>query len=932
MFLKSIELFGFKSFADRCKLDFTDGVSALLGPNGCGKSNVVDAIKWVLGEQATKSLRAERMEDVIFNGTENRKALNVAEVTLTLANDEGILPIDQSEIAVRRRLYRSGESEYYINGAAVKLRELRELFYDTGIGKSAYSIMEQGKIDQVLSNKPEERRTIFEEAATITKYRFKGQEAERKLSKTEENVRQVESILAEVQRSYNSLEKQAAKTQRYRELKDQLFDLELDRELLKLRRLIEDRDTREKKLKETAKKRDSIREKIDTANENVESSLDEVNAMEAQLVEKQKRLYGIEIERGNFDGRIAMLEERRQELNDSIESQRQRAKAIRAKIDSGHGDVVEREKALTELGTRLTDIQNNIAEFRSHIESAGERIRENNDSIKSRRTEISDLESENDTLGSELRTLTDRIVSELDTRLKESGYRASDRQEKGERFEQTIATLKRTIESKRNQLNDRSQTAGEEPAALREALSVALDALSELKEGAESVERAGSDYRESIPSFLDEFLAPEGTLTRKREIDRRSDEIRERTRTLREEIEGLEKENRELTEKINEYRGTLEQLRMNDVQVQTQQKAQTDALERVKREIEEQRSTLAETENGIAESEQRLGGFGDQAEQMRAERDKLGGQESELKKELEQLEKGITKRNTELAERERAVKGMMNDLAKAQADVEKLQVQHAETNTEIRSIYDNFRDRHSRELSEYEDRMFEIRRDPKELRENIASVREEQKGLGSVNLMAPEEFAEVKERYDFLSDQLADLRKAREDLLRVTEEIRSESTELFLRTYDKIKRNFHNMFRRLFGGGRAEIRLVDPDNPLESGIDILAQPPGKKLENIALLSGGERSLTAVALLFATYMVKPSPFCLLDEIDAALDESNVGRFVGMLSEFGKSSQFIIITHNKKTVASARTLLGVTMEESGVSKAIAIRLDNREPVNA
>jgi len=274
----------------------------------------------------------------------------------------------------------------------------------------------------------------------------------------------------------------------------------------------------------------------------------------------------------------------------------------------------------------------------------------------------------------------------------------------------------------------------------------------------------------------------------------------------------------------------------------------------------------------------------------------------------------------------------MEDLGKTQTQVEKLQMDLAEVNAEIRNIYTNFRDRHSRELSEYESRMLEVSTSAKELRDQLAEIREEQKKLGQVNLMAPEEFAEVKDRYDFLSGQIEDLRKAKEDLVRVTGQIRTESAELFLDTYEKIKKNFHSMFRRLFGGGRAELKLIEGEEVLESGIEILVQPPGKKLENIALLSGGERSLTAVALLFATYMVKPSPFCLLDEIDAALDENNVMRFVNMLAEFGTTSQFIVITHNKKTVSGAKTLLGVTMEESGVSKVIALRLDMKEPVHA
>jgi chromosome segregation protein len=266
----------------------------------------------------------------------------------------------------------------------------------------------------------------------------------------------------------------------------------------------------------------------------------------------------------------------------------------------------------------------------------------------------------------------------------------------------------------------------------------------------------------------------------------------------------------------------------------------------------------------------------------------------------------------------------MAELAKAQESMERLHLELVQSETEIKNIQDNFREAHSRDLMEFEERIYTITAQTAELRELLAKSRQALKDLGAVNLAAPEEFAETKERYEFLSGQLADLTKARADLEKLTAEIKIESSEMFKATYDKIKKNFHNMFRRLFGGGRAELRLSDPNHVLESGIEIFAQPPGKKLENITLLSGGEKSMTAVALLFATYLVKPSPFCLLDEIDAALDEENVGRFVHLLREFGGKSQFIVITHNKRTVAGANTLLGVTMEESGVTKVISARL--------
>jgi chromosome segregation protein len=305
---------------------------------------------------------------------------------------------------------------------------------------------------------------------------------------------------------------------------------------------------------------------------------------------------------------------------------------------------------------------------------------------------------------------------------------------------------------------------------------------------------------------------------------------------------------------------------------------------------------------------------------------------AEFNAELKKLENSISKKNNETSGKQENLKKRAVDLAKVQAGIDKVQLDLVQTETDIKNIEENFRETHSRDLHEFAERIPEIQTPVPELREKLAGARSRLRELGSVNLMAPEEFEEAKERYEFLSGQMQDLEKARADLEQMTAEIRHESAELFMTTYNRIKKNFFNMFRRLFGGGRAELRLADPNHVLESGIEIFAQPPGKKLENITLLSGGEKSMTAVALLFATYMVKPSPFCLLDEIDAALDENNVIRFVDLLRKFGQSSQFIVITHNKKTVTGAQTLLGVTMEESGVTKLISVRLENEDKADA
>ena len=925
MFLKRVELFGFKSFADRSIIEFGDNISALVGPNGCGKSNVVDAVKWVLGEQSTKTLRAERMEDVIFNGTENRKKLNVAEITLVLSNEKEILPLDLPEVSIKRRLYRSGESSYFINNAPVRLKELRELFFDTGIGKTAYSIMEQGKIDQVLSNKPEDRRIIFEEAAGITKYKVKGAEAERKLERTEENMVQVENIRTEVKRSFDTLKVQAEKTEQYRKQKERLFELELDSNLLKLRDLLEKQDKKQAQLDKRAAEREELKKSITELNDTMESSLDSVNSMEHRLNEAHRKVYGIELEIGNKENQIVLLREQHNEIERQIASNKSRQEAIQQKISAVKNQISTKEKNLTDIETRLKEIRENIEEFLQSITYAENRIDENEADTARRETAIAELEEEQLEKQDELRALTDDIVTQLDERLKESGYSHSKRKEAEENIDQLLKSLTISLEGKLNRLKDVSLFEEMAPKDLKDIWASGIETLQYTSESIKQLDESFDNFKQNIPTFLDEFLAPEGIITKKREIDDKIEAIRKNIINHRESIAKNREENKKLGSKIGEYRKTLEELRLNEVQNKTQYNNVKESITALTDEIKEQEQLLEANRKEIEAGTRRLISIEEQITALTQKKEELVEEEKTLRAELTELEKNISEKNEELVKEEKRLKAKMAETEKLQTDIEKLQIDLSSLGTEIRNIHENFRENHSRELLEFESRMFEIRDSLSELRSKLGSVKDDIRNLGHINLMAPEEFAEVKERYEFLTNQLEDLRKAREDLRRVTKEIRVESTQLFLETYEKIKKNFHTMFRRLFGGGRAEVRLLDEQDVLASGVDILAQPPGKKLENISLLSGGERSLTAVALLFAVYMVRPSPFCILDEIDAALDEENVGRFVNLLLEFGTNSQFVIITHNKRTIAAARTLLGVTMSEAGVSKVIAVRVD-------
>lgn len=939
MFLKSLEVFGFKSFADRTRIEFADGITALLGPNGCGKSNVVDAIKWVLGEQAAKTMRAEKMEDVIFNGTESRKPLNVAEVTLTLANETGLLPIDVPEIQIKRRLYRSGESEYFINSAPVKLKDVRELFWDTGVGKAAYSVMEQGKIDQILSSKPEERRYLFEEAAGITRYKVRGAEAERKLEKTEENMRQVEGILGEVKRSYDTLKVQADKTLKYRALREDIFQFELDIQLLRLKQFNTERDHRAEELERLTKERDACKAELDAINRSLEENMDVVNSMEEKLVQYQKEIYGLAVEKNAKEKEAKLLAEQRIEAKAKIQQNEGRERAIQNKIDELIEDAEEQDGVVRDLKKRLEEIEKNIFAFEENIKLASAQIGENDAAARKAEAEIAELEAERSHLEKDLQTITDDIVAALDAGLKNAGYSAAERRRTEEAVAEVLQRLKTMLAGRETMLRDlaamvdRAMQGGQaiQPSELRRLAESLAAALAEGAAQAEKAHELFESYRKASPSFIDEFLAPEGIITRKRALDEKINGLKEAVRQRRERIMALRSENDGLGLKIEEYRKTLEDLRVNRVRMATQAQSAEEQARLIRRELAGQEALLKTVQDELFLDRKRFDEIAERIEDAEADIAEIERRGRRLTEELENLERDIAQRNGDVAGKQESIKKKMADLSKYQQSLEKVHLDLVQIETEIRNIKDNFRETHSRDLMEFEERMFTITTPTAEIREKLAAARAALKDLGSVNLMAPEEFQETKERYDFLSNQLADLQKARDDLARITAEIRAESSELFLTTYNRIKKNFHNMFRRLFGGGRAELRLSDPNHVLESGIEIYAQPPGKKLENITLLSGGEKSMTAVALLFATYMVKPSPFCFLDEIDAALDEQNVLRFVQLLREFGSTIQFVVITHNKKTVTGARTLLGVTMEESGVTKVISVRLENEEALD-
>ena len=924
MFLKSLDIFGFKSFADKTHIDFAEGITALLGPNGCGKSNVVDAIKWVLAENRSKNLRAEKMEDVIFNGTERRAKLNAAEVTLTLCNDKGLLPLDEDEIASTRRLYRSGDQEYFINKRPAGPTEIRRLFMDTGVGKAAYSVMEQGKIDQILSSKPEDRRYLFEEAAGISRSKAEVAEAERELERTRQNLTQIEIALGEIKRQYDSLKIQSEKTIKYRKYKDEIFDYELDITLLRLKNFVQDKARHQDELKVVEQKRDQVRKEIDEINNTISENREKSKALQEELYAKQAELIKIGTEKNGKLDLISNFNKQAIEIKEKINNLDGRKRAISEQLDNTQEEIDEQNAELHSKTKQLESARANIKSFEDNITKSRSQINENDLKADELREKIAELEAERKSLQNELASITEDIVTMLDEKLKSAGFSENAMRNAKEELDTALGKLKVFVTGRKNVFTDfasQNHSAEESSKTVREA----SDAFAEAESQIAALEEALSKYLNASPAFITEFLSPEGVMTKKRGIDNKINENIAAVEKINSQITDLHSENSELVAKINEYEDTLHKLKINEIQMQEQINSAKNQINNLERTFTEQKNRLREVEDDIftetkrqEELNEKINGIQDELAEIEYRGEKLAKEMSNLDEEIAKCDKSVSGKTGTLDKKR-------EDERRYQEQYERLTLSLNSADNDIRNIKQNFQDQYSRDLMAYEERMYKINTPAADLREKLSEAKKAFNSLGTVNLMAPEEFAEVKDRYERQNSNYVDTKKSLENLIIVSEEIKSKSAEMFLDTYNKIKKNFHNMFRRLFNGGRAELKLADPANILTSGIDIYAQPPGKNLENIALLSGGEKTMTAVALLFATYQVRPSPFCLLDEIDAALDDKNVSSFVTTLESFANISQYIVITHNKKTVMGASTMLGITMEESGVSKTIQLRLD-------
>lgn len=912
MFLKSMDMFGFKSFADKTHIEFESGITAIVGPNGCGKSNVVDAVKWVLGEKQAKNIRGQTMEDIIFSGTDQRKALSLAEVSLTIDNTNRILDFDSEMVTVSRRIFRDGESEYLINKSPVRLKDIDKLFMDTGIGKSAYSVLEQGKMDLILSTKAEDRRYLFEEAAGISRYKMQKKESLRKLQDTGENLNRINDILKEIEREKDLKSRQADKTKEFLNLKGKLSELDIKVSLIKYRELVKKFEKNHADIEKLKKDREELAGKVSKTSAENEKDEKRKNDLQYQLFEIEKKLGDYKVRRETID--LATEKNRR-----LVEENTARKNSVLKKIDERKENLerllVEKKKSeetALELKDKIVDDKKKLAEFFESRKRKIDSIHTSRDKIEDNNRKIKDNEVSLKRLREALEVVIKKLVDAIEKRKIELENSENERQDVKRLIENELSQIEMDLN---NAIDELKLKSFDRAWMFLEKIKIGV-----LKDHIYKFESYEDGFRSILFDKTGIHAEKESLDKRIRELVLAIDEMRADNILLDEFIQNEQRELENINSMITRIERDIAKYENDSNWIEKQIVSLTHQIDDIKKQIDNHNEDIVRTDKiiedlqrEIRESEDKLIQFNEKSEALKKSINELVTRRSEI-------ENNIAQRKTDSRKDE-------EELSRIHERLGSLERNGVEISFKRDGIQDYLWTEYEKKVSELNE--LKINETMiNDFQNEIQEIKKKIQDLGPINNLAIQEFRDLKKRFEYYLDQKTDIEKAREDIISVIEDINKTSVEMFISTFNEIQKNFAEMFKRLFEGGEAFLELSEMDNVLESGIDIMVRPPGKKFKNINLLSGGERALTAIALLFATYMVKPSPFCFLDEIDAPLDEQNIQRFVKMLREFSKSTQFIIVTHNKKTMHISESIYGVTMEDPGVSKIISVKMERPE----
>jgi chromosome segregation protein len=910
MHLKSLNIVGFKTFADETEILFDPGFTAVVGPNGCGKSNIVDSVKWVFGEKSAKGLRGEKMDDVIFHGSEARKAAGFAEVSILFDNSDRFFSVDFPNFKITRRLYPDGENEYFINDTKVTRKEVEKTLLDTGIGKSSYSIMEQGKVDQLLNSKPEERRAIFEEAAGISRFKMERKEALKKLEDTQKNLQRIQDILHGMQKEMETKEKQSEKAEIYFKLKNEMNEADKNIRFLKIQDFRSRLSKYESELTEIKEKNQNLLSLISNETSQMEGLEERKSGVERDIVDIDKKLMDhlskTQVQKEKISKNKQIIQDYEIRIQESWESEKKESDAL-ARCQSELLQIQAQAEQilldLNQLRLSLDSVSKERSDLYSELEFETESIRERNEKLL-----------ENERKNSKLREETRDVVLEL-VQLLEA--RKKDAQGKEEERLELRRNLLSSLDTFITDLELAKETLGiGETAAIREVLEKVdlFQFQSDLQV-----------YMDLDDHFRAMFLEKDGILSKKEDLDRRMED-------LLLENEDLTRANRNSQEHIEALRAKIEEKSQSIVE-----------FEKRILEVQARETSLAENKALLQERADELDG------RLRTIRDSVQSiieKKSEFENEVEVLEREIEEEYQNFLAMSKALESQKEELNKILQDMKDLKSNIARNQevfqglfpiltekekhcsalrVQIESLTEELYNDYSMTEQELLDERQALTLKKSEEENKLRNAKFEIQQLGSINPLAIEEYRNTREIYEHHKAQKEDIEKSKNDIEEVLDGINQESEVLFRETFEKIKENFQETFSTLFRGGRATLELTEKEDSLNSGIEIMAEPPGKHVQNLRLLSGGEKSLTAVALMFAIYMVKPSPFCFLDEIDAALDEANKLRFCSILDKFKDKTQFVVISHAQSTISRANAIFGVTNEEPGISKLVSLKLD-------
>ena len=1181
MYLKRLEMQGFKSFADKTVLEFMPGITSVIGPNGSGKSNISDAIRWVLGEQSMKSLRGSKSEDIIFAGTQNRKSLGFAEASLVFDNTDGKLPVEYTEVTVTRKIYRSGESGYYINKTPCRLKDVLELFMDTGIGKDGYSIIGQGKIDEILSNKSEDRRHIFEEAAGIVKYRVRKVESEKKLEHTKLNLLRINDILSEIESNIEPLRIQSEKARKFLDLREELKSIEVGLFLYniesykeKLQKVIEDNEILKSQNEEASNKMQEISDLKEKLKQEIDNITNNIENMQNLGFESEKEKERLNSEINISKERITNNKENDNRYNAEIEEIKLRIKDLeeekKAKLDKKNNLFTNKEKFQKELEEKekeLEEANKKLSSKELEIEEKKKIVSDNTDAKYEKQANISTIEANLENIEKRKKQIATEIdfnISELDSTrltkeeiakvfyeiedkknkatksLNEISSKSEETERKIKEYDDTINKLSSEYRIKESRLKFLKETEREKEGYIRSVKNLLLDCEKDnsLKKGLHGVlasilktpkeyetaiemtlgaalqnvvteteqdakklvehlrknnlgrasflpistvkgkklekynskningiQGIASDlveynkkYEQIVLSFLGrtvivddmdtaialakqnnysfrivtlkgDLINPSGAITggsvaqktvnilgRAREIEDLEKELKKinskiekiqqekeeylnDSESVLEEINSLEKSLQEIDivyaadkqkliaveENIDRIQKRLEKLKTEKEELEKQKEEEIKNKEQEEADIKKiseenielnaiieqfanlnkdnqtyiddlnmdvtnlkiSVSSFDESESSIDEMVERINldiennnssieSKIKQKENIKLDNETLENNIKELLEKINEIDEKVNNSGNQVNELKAQRIEKNNSLSKAEKDYEsqfevieglkeqivKIDVKKSKLEQDIEDVVNKLWEEY--ELTPNNVGEYQKPENVQSTTKQVNKLRSQIKELGSINVDSIEEYNTTKQRYDFMCEQRLDLEDGIAKLKKVIQDMTSTMKTQFAKQFEIINKNFGEVFKELFGGGKAELILTDPENILECGIDIHVQPPGKKLQNMTLLSGGEKAFTAIALLFAILKINPSPFCVLDEIEAALDDVNVFRYADYLKKFTNNTQFLVITHRKGTMEAADTVYGITMEENGISKLLSMKL--------